>query len=164
MKTVRMIVDVASDKVGDLIEAIRDMGGALAMGTFGTPGNGAAVEDDEPATVTRKVVTANKQMRAKLAASRTATPARQTVTGSRPGRYVVYTPVGTAKQIEKTLAALRPGSVSAFVLKDLAKHPGSQNADVRKRAERAKLNPESVDNAIWQLVNRGALKKSALAE
>lgn len=85
---------------------------------------------------------------------------RQTI-NPRVGARVLYTPAGTQRQVMAALAKLTPGTVRAHVMRDLVKHPGSRNADVRARLAKRDVNPESVDNAIWTMVNAGLLRKEA---
>lgn len=161
-KMIRLVADVAREKLADAMEALTAMGASVAV--LGADAVTDADDDDTPVQRSNgkhTPRTASAPLSMAGTTKRHAAPNGNTFRG----RAVVYTPAGTQRQIDAAMAKLRPGSLSAYVFKDLAKHPGSANADVRKRlskiAEKIGASVESVDNIIWNQVNKGLLKKSA---
>lgn len=167
-KMVRLMVAVAADKLADAIDAFGSFG-AVSIVSGHDPiasTDTADASEVEPALRrrTQRMAAGGTAPRQRQQTSTPATVGRRSV-NPRPGNVVLYTPVGTAKQIAATLASLTPGSMSAAVLSDIAKHPGTTNREVRERlakwAAKHSLSVESVDNVIWQHVNRGRLAKEA---
>lgn len=165
-KLVRLMVAVAAEKLADVIESITADGGTVALA--GT--SGAADDEMDAGEVPAALVRGSKRRITRLAQA-AEVPAPSPANGvrrsinPRPGGRVIYTPVGTQKQITAMLAGLQSGTMTAAVLTDIAKHPGTSNADVRKRlapwAKKNGLSVESVDNVIWSQVNKGRIAKDA---
>lgn len=168
-KLMRMFATVAADRMADALEALADVAESVVFKTHnGDPADlpdatsfeAADVVDEEP-TPARRASDVRRVVNH--------TPIKRPVTRARLAGKVLYTPMGTARQIEKMLADLRGvPTMRALVLRDLAKHPGSSNREVRERiataAKKNGLSVESVDNVIWQLVNKGQITKRADAE
>lgn len=160
-KMVRLILSVAADKVAETLELLADVSDDIRMQRSDATDTTDDGEDEEPIVNVRK-----RDVRRVNVAP--VTNGRQPAPRTRMAGKVIYTPVGTAKQIAKTLDSLRGQStMRALVLRDLAKHPGSSNKEVRGRVEssakKAGLSVESVDNVIWQMVNKGLISKAAEA-
>lgn len=160
-KLVSMVVMVAANKVADVLELLGDVADTVTMQTTASAERADVddADDEEPIVPRRRDV--------RTVAARPAAMAQRGRT--RIAGKVIYTPVGTARQITKMLDELRGvTSMRAMVLRDLAKHPGSSNREVRERiaakAKAAGLSVESVDNVIWQLVNKRVIGKEAAAE
>jgi hypothetical protein len=163
VQTVRIMVAVGLDKLADIIDAVTTANGVATLQT-GQPSDTERTDmadDEEPDTpadrAVRRTAIANGQRQ-------TVQPQRRQST--RIAGKVIYTPAGTQRQITRLLDELRGvKTMRAFVLRDLAKHPGSSNREVRERiatdAKRNGLSVESVDNVIWQLVNKGLIEKQA---
>lgn len=166
-RIIRLTLAVAAEKLADMVDAARELGAAVSFDD-NSPIAVDAADDDENDTETR---IAGKVRGRRTAPAPAATPKR-VVRQARPnngaGKVVTYTPAGTAAQIRKTLESLRGGTMTAFVFDDLAKHPGSRNAEVRerlaKKAAKAGLSVESVDNVIWKLTKDGLVEKEVSAE
>lgn len=159
-KMVRLMVQCAAERVAEALEALADFDDVTIQ-------RRAAVEqtdtDDTDDDTDTEVPAQRKRDVRRVATVPTARPVQ---TRTRMAGKVIYTPVGTAKQIQKSLDALRGvTTMRAMVLRDLAKHPGSSNKEVRTRIEpaarKAGLSVESVDNVIWQMVNKGQISKAA---
>lgn len=164
-KKVRLIVAVAAEKLADLIGRLTAEEGvtvALATGDAAEPVYPDPIDDDEVEEVTAAMARQSKRKQAAQAAQPVAT--RRSI-NPRPGGRVIYTPAGTQKQITAMLAQLTKGTMTAAVLTDIAKHPGTSNAEVRARlapfCKKTGLSVESVDNVIWQQVNKGRILKEA---
>lgn len=162
-KKVRLIVAVAAEKLADLIGRLTAEEGvtvALATGDAAEPVYPDPIDDDEDEEVTAAMARQSKRKQAAVAP----TPTRRSL-NPRPGGRVIYTPAGTQKQITAMLAQLTKGTMTAAVLTDIAKHPGTSNAEVRARlapfCKKTGLSVESVDNVIWQQVNKGRILKEA---
>lgn len=158
-KLIRIVAMVAAAQIADALDALGGIADTVTMetATGGTVAVPSDDDDDDAAEVRRPDV------------RRVATAGRPTVARTRMAGKVIYTPAGTQRQITRMLEELRGvTSMRALVLRDLAKHPGSSNREVRERiATRAKaagLSVESVDNVIWQMVNKGQITKRAEAE
>lgn len=154
-KMVRLIVRVTAAKVADALDVLADVADSIKVenASTATPDDADDSTDDADDVVERKVRTANAGGSTRKRSTRL------------PGR-VIYTPAGTQKQITRLLDSLRgQNTMRAFVLRDLVKHPGSTNRDVRSRiepaAKKAGLSIESVDNVIWQMVNKGQIEKQS---
>lgn len=153
-KLKRLVIEVAAERIAEVLELLADVTESVTMQ------NGAAGEEEAenerrpmPQRITRPAATGRS----------VATAPRTRLAGR-----VVYTPAGTQRQIEKLLSDLRGSkTMRAFVLADLAKHPGSTNREVRERigktAAKHNLSIESVDNIIWRMVGDGTITKAAEA-
>lgn len=161
-KMLRMLARVAENKIADALEALA----GIADGVTFQAADVAIDADEEDET---PIVTKRPTLARKVTQSAAAQPARSTGRTRLAGK-VIYTPAGTQRQIDKMLADLRGvNTMRALVLRDLAKHPGSSNKEVRERiakaAAKAGHSVESVDNTIWTMVNGKLLtKESAAAE
>lgn len=161
MKTVTMLVKVAQSKIADVLEMLTDVTESVTVQTGGSAPDIDDVDviDLEPTRRPRDVRKVVTMPGRKSSAPRT-----------RLAGKVIYTPVGTQRQLDKLMQELSGvKSVRAFVMRDLVKHPGSSNAEVRARIgksiEKIDKSVESVDNVIWQMVNNGQItKQSADAE
>lgn len=156
MKRITLTVAVDAAELADTLETLGQMGADV---TLTASGNGRPIiaqpshdgDDDD--------VVAQPVKRANAARATTATP-QQAASGNR-GRAVVYTPVGTQRQITAALDKLRKGTLSAYVLTDIVKHPETSKRDMLARLgpklAKAGLSVESVDNVVWNLQKRGAV-------
>lgn len=155
-RMIRLTLAVAADKLADALDTMRGFGTVLVdAGGDGGAMETAGAEEEESgadAPVARRTRIAAPSMRGGKVRARTM-----------DNRPKLYTAAGTKKQIAAALAELQEGSVGAVVLADLAKNGPSRNADVRKRLAK-KVNPESIDNAIWNLVKSGRVSKEVAAE
>lgn len=148
MSTVNLIVTVAKERVADALDAMADIADRVTME------RGPVDMPKRPHTANPIADTTDVAVDAK--------PVRN-VFHARPGKRVLYTPALTAAKMRAAIAKLDGSTLRAMVLADIAAHPKTSNADVRKRltkrAEKLGLSVESVDNVIWQSVNRGELAK-----
>lgn len=164
-KMLRMMARVAENKIADALEALAGIADGVTFQTADTAIDVPDVDDVDPPVVAKRPALARRVSAAPSAAQ----PVRSTGRTRLAGK-VIYTPAGTQRQIDKMLADLRGvNNMRALVLRDLAKHPGSSNKEVRARiakaADKAGLSVESVDNTIWTMVNGKLLtKESASAE
>lgn len=185
-QVIRLMVAVAAERLADIIEACTNAGATMTFATGEMAALGMNADDDaeHEAAIDRQVALANRgrvrpgptrrdQMQRglervlsnpPLSAAGVTRANRQPT--SRIGRRVLYTPMGTKKQLTALLDALRgQKTMRALVIQDLVKHPGSLNADVRRRigplATKYGLSVESVDNVIWSLVNQKVISKQA---
>lgn len=163
-RLIRLIVAVAAENLADIVDHLTEAGATVTMSgnvaDMASAMTGADVDADTETRISRKVRARAAVDVEPVKRARRANP--------NAGKTVLYTPAGTKMQIAKTLANLRGGTMAAFVYSDLMAHPGSRNAEVRerlsKKAAKAGLSVESVDNVIWQQVNKGLLKKEVQAE
>lgn len=160
-KMVSMVVKVSADKIADVLEMLADVADTVTMATAETGETPVAEEEEDETPVTRRPVLARRIAAPVAPVRRVASAPRTRLAGK-----VIYTPAGTQRQITKMLEDLRGvSSMRALVLRDLAKHPGSSNKEVRERiAAKAKslgLSVESVDNTIWTMVNAKLLNKES---
>lgn len=157
-KFLRIVAMVAAERIADAFDALD----GIANGVIVKTDNGDPDDLPDAETVGNPIAARPRDVR------RVATRAKAPQTRTRLAGKVIYTPVGTQRQINAMLAELTGvKTMKAFVLRDLAKHPGSSNAEVRARvaatAKKAGLSVESVDNVIWQLVNKGQINKQSEA-
>lgn len=178
-RMIRLVLAVAADKLADVLEYATTNGHGYQLVPNGAFTDGMNGTDDaidvDPITeveqaMTRRTAraagtrTAVEQTRAALATPPTVRRAR---INPRPGRVVLYTPAGTQKQIAQTLESLRgQNTMRAFVYRAIAKSSDPvTNKIVRGKvanaAEKNGQSIESVDNVIWQLVNKGLVAKQA---
>lgn len=170
-KLLRIVVRVSADKIADALDVLADIatGKVSVTSDDGPDDNGDGPrsteldngDDDTPVRRPRDV--------RQLKADRTAVAQRSTAGRTRLAGKVIYTPVGTKRAIDKMMAELTGvKTMKALVLRDLATHPGSSNKEVRERiakpAQKYGLSIESVDNVIWQLVNKGTIGKQSASE
>lgn len=159
-RMIRLTVAVAAEKLADLIETITESGAAVIAAAGRTSDTEADSDESTDTPIGRAVRRAN---------AGTAATRPRVVRAARLAGRVVYTPAGTQRHITKLLDELRGvQTMRAMVLRDLAKHPASSNADVRERiaagAKKAGLSVESVDNVIWKLVTDGVVAKRSEAD
>lgn len=163
-KMIRIMALVAAERIAEALDALEGIANGVTVKTD----NGDPADMDEAESVGNPLAVAAARKRdVRRVSAAPAAPARSTRT--RLAGKVIYTPAGTQRQINalmETLTGVK--TMKAFVLRDLVKHPGSSNAEVRARigktAEKAGLSVESVDNVIWQLVNKGQITKQSEAE
>lgn len=145
----RYIITVARERAADMLEALADI--ADNVTPMSDTSTGPKRHNVPTVETTTDVETVE-----------TAAPVRN-VFHARPGKRVLYTPALTAAKMKAALAKLEAGTMRALVLNDIVKHPKSTNGQVRSRiavrAAKLGLSVESVDNVIWQAVNRGELAK-----
>lgn len=157
-KFVVMMVKVAENKIADALETLANVAESVIVKTD-------RPSDTETAEEREMVGGAEEdEVRPRKRAAVVARSAAPVVKRTRLAGKVIYTPAGTKRQIDAVLAELRgQQTMRAFVMTDLVKHPGSSNAEVRERiakqATKAGLSVESVDNVIWQMVNKGQITK-----
>lgn len=172
-KMIRIVLAVAAEKLADVLEfadksqlhwQLVPNGAVAADETADDAGDGIEAPSEVDAAMQRRS--------ARSAAAQPATPApvatpRRASLNPRPGRVVLYTPAGTQKQIAKALDDLRgQNTMRAFVYRAIAKagEPVTNKivrAKVAKAAEKHGVSVESVDNVIWQMVNKGQIEKQA---
>lgn len=166
MKALRISIAVALDKVADVVDALENLGvESITVGNGGTGGDEVAADDVETVDtpIARSVRRANAGSDDRGGRGGRARGTRKVAAGNGGrgfgGRPKLYTPNGSAIAVREALAKLASGSMSAVMLKTIAaKKNGVDKATLRKVATQAKLNPESVDNAVWTLQNRGLVK------
>lgn len=164
---IKLVALVAISKMAEALDSLADIAENVTMESIPKGVSMAAAHNgDDDDDVTPPVAARRRDVRPVQTAHRASTVAQ------RPARLagkVIYTPAGTARQIDKMLADLRGvKTMRALVLKDLVKHPGSSNREMRERlaakAAAAGLSIESIDNVIWQAVNKGQIAKEVAAE
>lgn len=159
MKTIKLTLAVGLDKLADIIDVIKRMDIPATLGgddiISATPAMDA--DDDDDVDV--------DEVPAAVAVSRRAATVKPVTRAAGVGGNrgpVVYTPVGTQRQIDATMAKLTKGTMSAFVLADLAKHPQSRKRDMLARlakpVAKAGLSLDSVDNTVWLLQRKGIVR------
>lgn len=158
MKTMKVVLTVATGKMADLLDAVANVADKVEI--MANTAVVAAMEADDDDDVP---VVAVRSTRPTLRKTVTviAEPRR-----TRLGGKVVYTPTGTAKYLRALVDSLNGvKTVKAFVLRDLVSNPQSSNAEIRARIAKtcAKngVSVESVDNVIWKLVNDGVISKAS---
>lgn len=176
-RMIRLVLAVAADKLADVLEYAQTNGHhyqLVANGAF-TDGIADDATDNGIDPIT-EVDAAMRRRSTRAAGGRSAAPATNTATppavrrariNPRPGRVVLYTPAGTQRQIAQTLESLRgQNTMKAFVYRAIAKSatPVTNKivrGKVAKAADANGQSVESVDNVIWQLVNKGLVAKEA---
>lgn len=158
MKTIRLSLAVAADKLADVVDMLANAGYTPTLMGSSQADATTDVDDDEEEEVAAAPA---KRGRKVAAATMTAAVPTQPRHGGNRGP-VVYTPAKTAKQIAAVLDGLRKNTVGAFVLADIVKHPGTSKRDMLTRLE-PKLSKHglalgSVDNAVWLLQNQAVVK------
>lgn len=165
-KMLRMMARVAENKIADALEALAGIADGVTFQTADTAIDVPDVDDVDTPVAAKRPTLARKvaAQSAPVMTGRAPQAGRTRLAGK-----VIYTPAGTQRQIDKMLSDLRGvTNMRALVLRDLAKHPGSSNKEVRERiakaAAKAGLSVESVDNTIWTMVNGKILDKASAAE
>lgn len=163
-KTVKLIIAAAADKVADIIETLSAMDISATISTMGQSTAPVATVDDDDSgddVMNRPLATAKRG--SKVPAASTA----KRKTGGNRGP-VVYTPVGTQRQINAAMETLRKGTMAAYVFADVSKHPETSKREMIERLSarlaKAGLSTESIDNTVWSLQNRGLLKSVPVTE
>lgn len=167
-KMIRIMALVAAERIAEALDALEGIANGVTVKTDN--GDPADMADGETVGDERWTALERHDVRKRDVRRVAAAPAvARNATRTRLAGKVIYTPAGTQRQINalmETLSGVK--TMKALVLRDLVKHPGSSNAEVRARigkpAEKAGLSVESVDNVIWQLVNKGQITKASEAE